>query len=254
MSDTDFFKPTTKTITLPSGKKIVIREQNGDDDEILTLSESVMAGKSLQAFVASITVNDSENKKPTIEDVLKWKINDVYVTALKSRIFSLGPVLDFKVECPDCKTVSNFTENLSEYDHDYSLPFPENAKLSICRPYKNGQSLEVNLTLSSGRVIKYLCRTGDLDTLSLEIPDNTVSKNTEFLLRKVSLRAKENNFLPLTTFGMLSARDMSEIRKSFEENDPAWDFKSTCACGNAKCKRPMALPLLTQSSFFFPVI
>lgn len=254
------FKSPLKTIKLPSGKTITIREQNGDDDTIISRLKNANDGTSIPSFVAAITMEDENKKKPTIQDVMKWKVNDIYVTVLKSRLFSLGKIVDFTLTCPkeNCKKESSYEEDLSKYDWDYTKPFPEIGSEDYnkyrCKPYANGQELERVLTLSSGKEIKYKCRTGESETLILEMPEDSISKNTELTIRKLQLKAPEGKYLTLSSFTLLSARDMKEIRKDIADNDPVFEFASECICTNHKCKNALTISVLTQPNFFFPVI
>lgn len=246
------------TIVLPSGATHIIREQNGDDDEILSKIKYTNDGEAMARFIAAITIKDGTGKKPNFEDILTWPSNDVYVTLLKSRINSLGNGVEFSMICPkeNCETETSYSEDLSKFDWDYSKPFPTNQsklyKPFACKPYPEGTKKEFILVTSSGKKIKWNLLDAASAKLILELPEDNLSRNIQLTMRKASIETG-GKFMLLTHFGLLSARDMTELRKDIGIKDPEFPFYSHVTCSNPKCKFKSQIPVPSQSTFFFPV-
>ena len=111
----------TITLTTPSGYKVVLRQQTGDDDDIISSANLAQDGTSINKFVAGIVVDTdfNSNGRLTLEDILKMKLSDKYFILFSSRIFSLGQIINFNYEWPTTPEYPNPTEPV-EYSEDLS--------------------------------------------------------------------------------------------------------------------------------------
>lgn len=255
MPDQNLVTPLTvpsakKQITLPSGLVLTIREQNGNDDETISRMNSE-SGIALAEFISNIIQsNNAEGKRYTPAQIEAWRTNDQNYFLLASREFSLGPLIKVNFVCPTCQFQNPpFEEDLNPYLTGVDAegkPFKY-----ACPPYKdNGKERE--FTLSSGRVIRYKYKTGAIDAKALEIDQSQLTLNSGLRMRDLSLRISEGKYQKIEMFNIFSAREMSEIRRDINENDPAFEAISEYRCTNPRCKALHKISLITQPDFFFP--
>ena len=97
-------KLRTHQFIAPSGFSYTIREENGEDEEILSNQADAMNGNmNITKFIAAIVVDTdfTDHHRLTVQDVLNLPFLDRYTIMLQNRIFSLGAVLDFQYKWPD---------------------------------------------------------------------------------------------------------------------------------------------------------
>lgn len=240
--------------TTPSKFEVTIREQTGEDDEIISRLKNASDGSSVNKFAASIIVETSlDIKKPTPNDILKWKNKDKYYTLFKSRIFSLGDTITYKHACSnaDCKRENDFEEDLLQYDRDFSkddLTSANDFKYQIT-PYPNGAESGHEFTISSGKKLRYLYLNGLSEKELLGMNKDNISKNTELTVRKLEW-FNQDKWLTVTSFKSFSSREMVEIRESIKKNDQPFDAITEAEC--PYCKTVDKISLMTQPDFFFP--
>lgn len=245
-----FVGQTTK-FKLPSGRTIKIRETNGEDDATISSINDSSDGSATYNFLASIILHDdSIMKKPGIEDIKQWPMNDKYATLFKQRLFVHGDKLKFKGTCTECGNSEDYVEDLSLMDTDFSQEVDNLKRSNNSIPvYPQGNKMEVFLTTSSGKNFKYKILTGEGEYKALELTDQ--NKNTILLLRELQIKNKEE-WVKLFHFAGLGSKELNEIRKNVRENDPTFDPMVTFQCKNPKCKKDYAVSLFQISSFFFP--
>lgn len=243
--------------TLPSGIEVKFREQNGDDDEILSLIRNNEDGSSIPRFINAILKSDNPttNKPWTYQEIEQWRTNDQLYLLLYSRAMSLGEEMDVVFTCPHCETPDQkFKEDLRGYFYDYKKPIPKVGEPGYnkyaCPTYlDNGRKREV--TLSSGKLIRYKYKTGALDTKTLEIDEKDISSNTPLRLRELSIKQGEQ-WMVVQVFNIFSGKEMKEIRQDIALYDPTFEAVSEYKCQNPKCKKVHKLSLIVQPDFFFP--
>ena len=153
----------TKEYTLPSGGKITIREQNGEDDDIISNAALAKNGNHINAFISGITISTDLTKtgKLLIKDVMELKIRDKYAILFMSRCFSLGPICEFEYDWgKDNGGKVTYEDNLENYIWDYAvdnfpMPGEDNYFDQRIRPYIQGLETRRELELSSGKLISY---------------------------------------------------------------------------------------------------
>lgn len=240
-----------QTFLTPSGYSVTIREQNGEDDDIISRMKDVGDNSALNKFLSGIITNcELSNGRVTANDILKWKNKDKYYVLFKSRLFSIGNEITFDHECTSCGKKTSYEESLTQYDRDFSKG--EEGKTDFTfqvTPYPKGMETTAELTLSSGKVIKIDYLNGLGEKKLLEFNKEEISKNTELLVRNIQWLNGEK-FQKLENFRVLSTKDMSEIRKHLLTNDTQFEAVSELKC--PFCNNKDHISLLTQPDFFFP--
>lgn len=245
----------TCKVILPSGKVVTLREQNGGDDETVSLMSNAVSGTNVSKFLAGLVLEDSEigNNKPSYGDIEKWKLSDKYYAILKSRIHSIGDMVNFDFKCPQvgCKSkLTPYTEDLTLLDSDLSQPPPEKDYNPYkIKPYPYRSDTHREFTLSSGKKVRYEYKTSKSEQKLLEMDQNSISKVTEFTVRNLEIFTGDKWVL-VTAFSGFSAKDMKELRKDVSINDPQFEAISEVTC--AQCGTVHKIPLIAQRDFFFP--
>ncbi len=244
---------TSKFIT-PSKFEVTIREQTGDDDEIISRIKNASDGSSVNKFASSIILETSlDIKKPTPNDILKWKNKDKYYVLFKSRLLSLGTTITYKHTCSnsDCKKDNDFEEDLLQYDRDFSKDDTTSAngfKYQVT-PYPNGAELQHEFAISSGKKFRYTYLNGLSEKELLGMNKDNISKNTELTVRKLEW-FDQDKWITLSSFKSFSSKEMVEIRESIKKNDEPFDAITEAEC--PYCKTVDRISLMVQADFFFP--
>lgn len=252
----------TRTRRMPGGFDITFREQNGDDEDVLSKYKDSMDGSSMHKFISGIIMDNSMHPgQPTPpSEVLSWKLKDKYYLMLCSRLFSLGSQMIFTYKFQD-GTEEIFEEDLSIYDWDLNkdilTPLDKDGKSNPkyfkhrITPFKNGGESVREITLSSKKVVRYEYITGMGEKLILDKKQDDLSKNDELRCRNLQLNI-EGKFQTMETFKLFSSRDMQEIRSDINNNDS--EFKVECELRNPNNGTIEAISLISLPDFFFPLI
>jgi hypothetical protein len=242
------------TFTTPSGYEVTIREQNGEDEDILTNPRDAANLMNLSKFMAAIIVNSNitPSGKVTLKDVLALPLLDRYCILFQSRIFSLGETLEISYQWPGSKEPTLYEENLNNYLFDYSTQ-PTQEELDS-KPYAIPYYLEpdnlVNkvITLESGKVISFDCLTGNSEQFILNLEESKKTRNSELLARNLKLEV-DGVMEKVHNFSLFSVRDMAEIRKAVATYDPI--FTGVTELENPETGEKTLYPILASSNFFF---
>ena len=245
-----------KELLLPSKRRIVIREQNGNDDDVVSRVLKTDLSASYNNFISGIIVYDYTLKKnPTVTDILNYRLNDKYYAMIASRIFSLGKDLKFQYQWAEEDKPVEYIEDLEQYLGDYSKPLPTQGEPgynpNIIPAYLDSDLDGIALTLTSGKEIRYeyLSGAGERYLLELNPDDRTVNK--QLMARNLAYKPKEGDWHKVTNFKVFSSRDMAEIRKNICDNDI--EFEGTTDIVNPKDNNNLRLPLISITDFFFPM-
>ena len=244
-------------LVTPSGFSVIIREQNGDDDDILSRGSGISDGTSANRFVQSIVVSTdmTESGKLSLEDVEKMKLCDKYFIIIASRIFSIGQVVKFEFSWKDIKSPVPYTEDLGLFIWDYSKKeFPydvEDADYFPYRikPHKYGKERSLEYTTESGKRIKFDFMNGTGEKYLMKLPEAEVSKNQELMARNLQLFL-EGKWVRVTSFKPFNSMDMMEIRNFVFENDPVLELYSEIE--NPITGDKLNHPIIATTDFFFP--
>lgn len=246
----------TQELLLPSGIKAVIREQNGADDDIISNTHLHQNGQALNTFISAILVSlEGKEGRLSPTDVSRMKVRDKYFILISSRIFSLGAKLKFTYDWLDESTPPTYIENLEIYLWDYSKPFPEEGDADYfqyrMKPYNDSDDLR-KLSLTSGKEVRYKYLTGEGEQKMLDMPQDRISKNTEFIVRDLELlNPQSQQWQKVSNFKAFSSRDMIELRKDLKENDAPFDAISEIE--HPVTGQKQLISLVAVEDFFFPV-
>jgi hypothetical protein len=247
---------TTEFIS-PSGGRFVIREQNGDDDDLISNQYYAKNGNHLNHFIAAIVVetDTTPTGKLTAKDVLKMKIRDKYALLIKSRCFSLGPTISFEYDWgSDNGGKVEYTDDLSKYIFDYSNPeFPmvgdEDYFEYRIRPYIDTDNPNREFELSSGKRVRYEYLNGESERYLLELPPIKLTKNAELKARNIH-QCINNEWHKVQSFAYFNGQDMKEIRDDVKLYDP--ETALITELENPKTGEIINYPIILAPDFFFP--
>jgi len=256
----------TKEVLLPSGFKVTIREQNGEDDDVVSRVANNGDGTAINKFLSNIiTKNDSlEHGKYTSENDIKlWKLKDKYYLLLASRLFSLGGEMKFEYTCPqpECQKPTVLEELLQRYDWPLDKEIPKEGDENyedfirdfyapyVVTRYPNGAETHKEFILSSGLPVRYKYLDGIGEKSILDKSKGNISKNDELTARDFSIK-KGEKWQKVTNFAMFSARLMQEIRANVKKNDSQFEISSDIHCQH--CDNLNTVSLISLPNFFFP--
>lgn len=242
-----------KKCYLPDGGWVVIREQNGADDDIMSNPVKNADGTAFCEFIAGIIKESSYGPTLTVKDVQSMPINVKYAILINSRIHSHGPILRFQMDWDNDGTMVEIEENLEEV---FLLPYEDMAKAKellsekpfAIPPYPTKDVLHT-FTLTSGKSVRFKV----VDTFGEMavglLPATKKTKNTELQYGRNLELSVDGKYEKVENFALFSVSDMKEIRKYVKEVDPFWN-------GDAVIDDPdlgsRMYNLLSQPDFFYP--
>jgi hypothetical protein len=261
-------------ITLPSGSWVIIREQNGEDDGIISNASLHKDASSINLFVKAIVAFSPKAKDKrgilTLEEVLDMPVRDKYVIIVKSRIFSMGNLLEFSFTWDDNEGIpDHYEENLERYIWDYSLPFPElkspdydPERVAAYKvfPDKDGwvymdmtgkvSVILEELTSTPGiKKLRFKLLNGWAERKLLAMGDNGMNVNTKLLTRELQLLVGDN-WLKVETFKSFKSPEMAILRKAVADYDQEFDGNTEVT--NPRTDAIQIVPLMAIANFFFP--
>jgi hypothetical protein len=258
-------RPDVVERVLPCGSIILLREQNGQDEAILSNEKDSLSGLAIRKFLSRVVVGikkpgDADYSPCTIAMVNSLKSRSVYYTLLLSRIHSLGYDMVYTKEFQGPKGKKQeikLEADLSEYERDFTLDpseFPKPGDASYdphqCAPYE-GTGTHVQHTLASGIQVRFKYMTHEDEFVELD-SSMAVDINLKFKFRKLEWRREtDKEWKPAQTFEMFSSKDMRELRKLLNESDP--EFTILANAVNPITGSLETYTLIGEPDFFFPV-
>ena len=250
----------TKTILAPSGRTFVIREQNGEDDDIISNPVTQSDLSNMDFFIQAIVqyeVKDDGSKVPlTIADCENLLIRDRVAIIIESRVFSLGNMINFSFAWKEGEEPIEYFENLTKFLWDYTKDFPYDKndpdyfKYRI-EPYPENANEDFLFGISSGKQFKFNLLTRKSEKFLLKLPTEQVTRNAELIARNLSYQLNDT-WVKVQNFKMFSKAEMIEIHKAVKELDPPYNaFTEIVNPTNPKEK--VEYPILSYNDFFFPV-
>jgi len=246
----------------PSGKRYIIREQNGADDDLLSSNTLSKDAHNINIFVCSIVVwtdafgggkIDSDNIKGLL-------VKDKYFILFTSRIYSIGPIIKFSYDWgKDNGGLVDYSEDLSDLLWDYSdlennpVPidgddnynrFRMTAYESSFDPYK-----VLNFTTSSGKVCKIRMTDVEAETILIK-KGNDITRNDDLMARGLEIMI-DGAFTKVKNFKFFSKKDMIEVHHYVSQLEkPFFGFSEI---ENPKTNEVTIYPLIIDPAFFFPL-
>lgn len=251
---------TMQTLT-PSGRVFKIREQNGNDDDILSNPSAMEDLSNIDNFLVSIIINEMDvvsgkTKLVTLEDVINLLNQDRYHLLITSRIFSLGPIMKFTYAFNE-NDEFNYEEDLSQYVHDYSKEFPNKGDEGYFKfkippyPADTNANLRIEVPLRSGKKVRFGFLTRRTEKYILALPADQRTKNAELKARQLEYQMENTEWIKVENFSLFSKMDMVEIQAAVKEVDQPYTFITELE--HPRTKEVVFYPLMYSSSFFFPV-
>lgn len=255
----------TTTFTAPSGTQYTIREQNGQDEEILTNTIEANRGMNITNFLQGIIMSTSKKDgKLTTAEVLDLPCLDRACIMLQSRIFSIGEELVFThrwLEKGDPEKYQDveYSQDLREFlFDDYgckdTISPEELAKAIQEKPkaipfYPSTTDEYITLNLKSGKKARFKVSNGHTELYLLNLKESEQTRNSNLIARHLELQV-DGKWERVFNFSLFSIKDMQEIRKAANAYDPVPDL--TVNLCNPETGEFTEIPLFAISDFFFP--
>ena len=257
-----FSLSNTKELILPSGHKATIREQNGEDDAILSNRMLSATGKNFDAFICQIVLETDlvEGGKLTLNNIDSIPSLDFGYLIFASRVFSLGPEINYQYKWYKDKPPIDYIEDLQQFVPDFSKEVPGLGEpgyfAMACPKYPNGSAKEILFTTSRNKKVRYNILTRGGEKKLLEISPDKQNINTKLILREfkfdVSKDGAPEQWSKVTNFTEFSPIEMREIRSHVSKNDPDWAALSDIE--NPETGEIRAIDMLSLPDFFFPAV
>lgn len=252
------FTGIPQTITLPTGKRITVREVNGEDEEILSRIKDNITGEAATNYLTGLILKDEDTgKAPTIQDVKDWPIGDKYYAIFKVRLINHGNELKFPHVCtnPNCPSqetgqhAQDYEQDLSEFDGDLSNPQYTPSNNQSVKKYPKGQEKTIELEIEGGRRMRFSLFDSNIEQKKKAIITENITKNT-FLVTRNLEEFRNGEWHRVTSFASYSSRQMASIRKEVNKYDIIFDPKVSFSC--TVCNTPYEYSLFDIPSFFWP--
>lgn len=235
MEETNFLNRTF-TFIAPSGSTYTIREQNGEDDDILSNPSTSANLMNLSYFISAIVVSQnyfSGMKSLSPEAALKLPCNDRYAILINSRIHSIGNILEFTHDWGDKLGKVTYEVDLNEFIFNKSLEEVTeedlNNKPEAIPLYNLSKLTDIPFSIGDKEFL-FDALTGAGEQYQIELPLDKRTANQKLIARNLRLKVN-GEFEKVTNFRMFSVKDMSYIRKVVATNDPLFS-------GNTKITHP----------------
>lgn len=248
------------TFKLPSGYEVTIREQNGEDDDILSNPVDAKTFMNISKFIAGI-VTDTDitaTRLLTADDVQKMPSLDRYTIMINSRIFSLGKTLEFRYDWEgpaegQVRTIDYEVDLKEEFLFDYgTIPTMQEmeAKPNAIPFYPVlKQSKGITFTTKSGKELCFDLLSAEGESYVMNLPMNERTKNQELIARNLKLKVGENYEI-VKNFRMFSSQDMMDIRSTVKGMDPI--FPGTTQIEDPDTGQRIMVSVMAVDNFFYP--
>lgn len=244
---------------LPSGYEVTIREQNGNDDDILTNKHTAKDMSNFDIFLSSIIIDTNlpfnVNGRITKEGAKKLLLRDKYFILLMSRINSLGNELEFEFKWDEKDDSCKYSEDLNNYVWDYSKPMPKSDEDNYfedrIQPYNSGAYDLINIDTPSGKKLRFNLINGEGEKFLLALPVEQHSMNKELEARNLEVMGEDGKWVKIKNFGIFTSREMSYIRKVVSDVDPSLSLSTEVENPKVEGQKEKFL-IFSLSGFFFP--
>lgn len=248
------------TFKLPSGYEVTIREQNGEDDDILSNPVDAKTFMNISKFISGIVIDTdiTANRLLSAEDVQKMPSLDRYAIMINSRVFSLGEILDFRYDWDGgqdgkVRTVDYEVNLKEEFLFNYGeVPTMEEmeAKPNAIPFYPIAkQNKDITFTTKSGKELCFDLLNAEGESYVINLPVNEQTKNQELVARNLRLKVGEK-FEPVKNFRLFSSQDMMDIRSTVKGMDPV--FSGTTRIEDPETHQRIMVPIMAVDNFFYP--
>lgn len=219
----------------PSGHSYSIREQNGEDDDILSNPLTSQNLMNLSMFMSSIIVDQNfypGKKTITPEEVLDLPCNDRYSILINSRIHSIGNILEFTHDWGSNLGKVNYEVDLNDFVFNKPLSEVTDEELEKkpeAIPFYPDYKKTIQFSIGE-KEFEFDLITGRGEQYQIELPLEKRTANQKIKARNLRLKVN-NTFEKVSNFRMFSVKEMAVIRKTIAEYDPLFS-------GNTKIVHP----------------
>ena len=246
----------TKELLSPSGRLFTIREQNGDDDDLLSNGVLQKDLSNQNRFIQSIVIKaDTPSGLLTNADMDNMLLKDKYFLMFASRIHSMGPIVDFTYDWKTDGGLMEYDDDISKYIWDYSKEFPTKGSEDYfeyrMEPYTADANSIHEITLDSGKKLTFECLKVKDEKLMLKLDKNQLTINREILQRNLKLKMPNGEFTKVQNFRFFSKKDMMQIHKAMNQIDSPF-APLTKIESPKEGVYPVYFPIITSPHFFFP--
>lgn len=237
-----------KTVYLPSGNWVTIREQNGADDDVLSNPTKLIYAFS--EFISGIVLDSSfPSKILTEEQVNLLPTNDKYAILYHSRIHSLGNMVYFDYDWGNQGGKIEYSQDLNEYLLDYKNPPVEEeikAKPNAI-PYIPNE-IELEFTTTYGKKLKFNRLNTHGENYIMTLGKEKLTKNVDLFARNMEMEV-DGRWVKIENFKLFPAKEMIEIRNYVTIADPL--FQGMCEIQNYAGEK-QEIHLMATQDFFYP--
>lgn len=232
------------TVLLPDQTQVVIRENNGNDEEIISRASTSKNLTNIPEYLSEIIVEaDGEAKKVSKEEIMRWPISKKYYLLLMARIHSIGPELRFNYTYRGEKKPRVIVEDLRNFTLGSEN---EQAVKPIARELQRGFSL------STGKQVKYTYLNTYGEQFAMEYEKDKISMATLPIRQRGLQCLMDSEWREITRFDIFNSREMSEIRSDINTHDKGF-FPSIQIPSPGNPKEIVdELPLFLLDAFFYP--
>lgn len=246
-----------RELLLPSGAVAIIREQNGDDDALLSNVAMTKSFEALNSFIHSITpylsTSINPDKPPLLEDILIRPLRDKYFILIASRIFSLGNILHFEYNWGSEYPKVEYDEDLANYLWDYNIPFPGQGDPDYfaerIKPYPTTK-LGIEETIGN-KVIRFSLLNSYGEKYLLKLPDTERNINQQLFARDISVKQENGEWEKISSFKNFKSLEMAKLRNLVS----TWDeeFSGLTTVDNPYTNgQSDEISIIQIPDFFFP--
>ena len=249
----------TTTFIVPSGAEYEIREQNGEDEGVLSNQADAQKLMNITKFLAGIIVHSSVTGGAcSVKQVLEIPLLDRYAILFQSRIFSLGNTLEFEYTCGklpnDKDDTVLYEQDLHEFlFSDYSkVPTEEelDAKPDAIPYYPQMDGIkDLEFKTTSGKVVRWDYLDGNGEIYLMTLPAGASNRNSTLIARNLRLLV-DGNWEKVSNFSLFSVKDMAEIRKEINAKDPTF-LGTTTLTHPTDENKVTQYPIMAAPTFFY---
>lgn len=249
-----------KELVLPSGYKATIREQNGNDDDIISNQATARDLTNMNMFISSLIIETdlpfSVNGKLSIDGVRNMLLRDKYFILFSSRIHSMGNLIKFTYDWGTEEGGNiEYTDDLNNFVWDYNKEMPEQGDKDFYAyrilPYSHDLAYKkFEHQLSSGKQVRFKFLDGHSELYLMKLPIDQQTKNTELKARELEQKI-DGEWKKVENFMFFSKRDMAELHKVVGDLDP--NFNGITELENPLTREIIKFPIISAKDFFYPV-
>lgn len=251
----------TATTMCPSGRVFLIREQNGNDDDLLSNPVAKKDLSNYDNFLLAVCLKEmveGKEKPVTMETVNNLLSNDRTHLLFFSRIHTLGNEMKFTFDWgtdPEAGGKFPYSEDLSQYLHDYSKDIPKEGEEGYFKykipPYPENAYTPKEISTTSGKRLRFNLYDRNSEKYTLKLEPQEMTTNAQLKAMNLSLYGEDNAWQKIENFTMFTKKEMIEIHKLVTDISNT-QYMPMTEITHPKTKEVIEYPILASQDFFFP--